>query len=594
MLCPATQWQAVADRPTPSMQHFKCHRTQGTISCYRRKENLRMRFSVALTQPRRSTLLVSIFLCGAVSLPAQQKALSVRDADAVCAKCHLNIYKHYLETPMANASGEARDKLIPGTFSEPASATAYRVFNEDGAAWLSYSDQHFPSQSGRRQLEYSLGSGHLGVTYLYSINRYLLESPVAYYAGIGGYDMKPGLSGRGDIPPALPMGAGCLRCHMSGVQPSDQGTVSHFTGLPFLQTGITCESCHGDASRHIQTAGKISVVNPKTLAPQLRDSVCISCHLEGDISVEKPGRSAISFKPGESISDYVSFFVFSKANSSARGVSEVEQLNASVCKQTSSDKMSCMSCHDPHLTPSRAKSAGFYRVKCLACHNAPEFAASHHPENPDCVSCHMPRSSAANIPHVAWADHRILRKPGHSLDDSTGVPREELVSAVPQSFTDRELALAYFQAATIKGVTADRDKASLMLTKLSEDHKDDVEILGALALLARLKGDMPSAKYFFGEVIERDPTNIVASSNLGILRATSGDLKGALSILKPTFDRNQNLLEAALNLTAVQCLLGDAEGARITLTTALMYSPGSRELNIRLQQLSSCSGIQQR
>lgn len=532
-----------------------------------------------------------MFLGSAVSSPAQQKPLPVRDADAVCAKCHLDIYKQYLGTPMANASGEAKDKLISDRFSEPASATAYRIFQEDGAAWLSYSDQHYPSQSGRRQLEYYLGSGHLGVTYLYTINHYLLESPIAYYSGTGSYDMKPGLSGRGDIPPALPMGPGCLRCHMSGVQPSDQGTVSHFARLPFLQTGIICESCHGDARRHIQSAGKISVVNPNTLPPKLRDSVCISCHLEGDISVEKPGRSAINFKPGESIFDYLSFFVFSNANASARGVSEVEQLNASVCKQKSGDRMSCMSCHDPHFSPSRAESVGFYRAKCLACHNAPEFAASHHPENKDCVSCHMPRIGAANIPHVAWTDHRILKEAGRSLGDSIRTPREELVPAIPQSVTNRELALAYFQAATIKGVTVDQGKASEMLTQALGDNKKDVEVLGALAVLARLKGDMPSAKHLFGEVLQQDPTNIAAASNLGILRATSGDLVGALSILKPTFDRNQNVLEPALNLAALQCLLGDTEGARATLSTALTYSPGSRDLNIRLQEVSSCGGL---
>ena len=344
---------------------------------------------------------------------------------------------------------------------------------------------------------------------------------------------------------------------------------------------------------HSKARGTFSVVNPAQLSSKLRDSICISCHLEGDISVEKSGRALANFQPGELISDYVSYFVFSHANSSARGVSEVEQLNASVCKRRSGDAMSCMSCHDAHFSPSNDQAPAFYRAKCLACHRAPAFAETHHPENKDCVGCHMPRSGAVNIPHVAWTDHRILKDPAHILKDGGATANAALESAIAQPFSDRDLALAYFQAATLKGVTADQAKASEMLAAVYKVHPDDVEVLSALAMLARLKGDVPSAKNFFTEVLQRDPTNIVAASNLGILRATSGDLSGALSLLKPTFDRNQNLLEPALNLAALQCLLGDVEGARSTLSTALMYSPGLKALNVRLAEVGSCAKPQQ-
>lgn len=159
----------------------------------------------------------------------------------------------------------------------------------------------------RRKLEYFLGSGHLGVTYLYSVNKYLLESPVAYYSATNHYDMKPGLEALREMPTALPMEAGCLRCHMSGVQHSDAGSMDRYAGLPFLHGGITCESCHGDTKAHVLSGGKAAVVNPAKLDTERRDSVCISCHLEGDVSVEKNGRSAVDFKPGDSISDYLFF-----------------------------------------------------------------------------------------------------------------------------------------------------------------------------------------------------------------------------------------------------------------------------------------------
>ena len=79
--------------------------------------------------------------------------------------------------------------------------------------------------------------------------------------------------------------------------------------------------------------------------------MCISCHLEGDVSVERAGRAALDYRPGDSISDYLAFYVYSGNNLTARGVSEVEQLAESTCKRMSGDKMSCTSCHDPHFTP---------------------------------------------------------------------------------------------------------------------------------------------------------------------------------------------------------------------------------------------------
>jgi hypothetical protein len=270
---------------------------------------------------------------------------------------------------------------------------------------LTYQDPKDPAIAASWKLEYFLGSGHLGLTYLYSLYGYLFESPIAYYSASQSLDMKPGVESMMQAAPSLPVQAECLRCHMSAVQHSDSGTINRYSGLPFLHTGITCESCHGDARQHFATGGKAMVVSPSKLDARLRDSVCISCHLGGDISVERAGHSALDFKAGDSISDYMAYFVYSGQGATKRGVSEVKQLSLSMCKQTSGDAMSCMSRHDPHYTPKPQERAEFYRKKCLAGHTVATFATAHHLGNPDCTSCHMPRTSAENIPHVAWTDH---------------------------------------------------------------------------------------------------------------------------------------------------------------------------------------------
>ena len=140
-----------------------------------------------------------------------------------------------------------------------------------------------------------------------------VESPVAWYSAAGKLDMKPGLSNATQMLPGLAMQSSCMRCHMSSVQPSDPGTMNRYAGLPFLHGGITCEQCHGDTAQHVATKGKAPVVNTARLSADKRDSLCISCHLEADITVERAGRSMLNFRPGDSIADYLAFYTYTKA-----------------------------------------------------------------------------------------------------------------------------------------------------------------------------------------------------------------------------------------------------------------------------------------
>ena len=104
-------------------------------------------------------------------------AAPVRDADAICSRCHQDIFRSYLGTPMANASGLASDRIFTGGFRHAPSGINYRVFNKDGSLWLNYSRPGDPGLEGSQKLDYFLGSGHLGTTYLYTINGNLLEIP---------------------------------------------------------------------------------------------------------------------------------------------------------------------------------------------------------------------------------------------------------------------------------------------------------------------------------------------------------------------------------------------------------------------------------
>ena len=243
----------------------------------------------------------------------------VRVFDAKCAQCHEEIYRNYLTTPMANASGSAIEKLKAASFTHEPSGIQYDLSLLKGKAVLAYRNQREPNTIQQLPLSYFLGSGHLGTTYIYSIDNFLFESPVAWYAASNGYDMKPGLAEMKEMPPSLPMQSSCLRCHMSAVQASDAGTINRYKSLPFLHSGITCEACHGDAQQHLLTGGKSKIVNPARLIAEQRDSICISCHLEGDVTVERTGHSALNYRPGESISTYLAYYVYRDASATSRG-----------------------------------------------------------------------------------------------------------------------------------------------------------------------------------------------------------------------------------------------------------------------------------
>ena len=528
-----------------------------------------------------------------VSLPMFSRAVSqptgVAEADVRCAQCHAEIYRKYLPTPMANASGPATMKLLPGGFVHQPSGIDYRVSIVKGQAILASHGQHYKDGPVNRPLSFFLGSGHLGTTYIYSINNFLFESPVAWYAASRAYDMKPGLAEMKQAPPSIPMQSSCLRCHMSAVQPSDSGTINRYKGLSFLHAGITCEACHGDAEKHVAAGDRTGVLNPSRLTADQRDSICISCHLEGDVTVERAGHSVLNYRPGESISTYLAFYVYGGSSLTSRGVSEVEQFAQSTCKRMSGDKMSCTSCHDPHFTPNAEQRTAFFRGKCMACHNQPAFAATHHPENQDCTSCHMSRIGAENIPHVAWTDHRILRVPESANTKSQIEKKGDLAPIFSAGANKRDLAMANYKA-MLEGNPALESKAWEQLREQQDAIADDREALDAFGVISAEQGDAKAAEFAFRKALELDQEDLTALSDLGTLLARQGKLKEAVLLLQKAFERNQDISGLAMNLARVQSATGDAGGARSTLDTTLIYNPDLQDVRQLLTQLSDNGG----
>ena len=251
--------------------------------------------------------------------------------------------------------------------------------------------------------------------------------------------------------------------------------------------------------------------------------------------------------------------------------------------------MSCTSCHDPHFTPDASQRTAFFRGKCLACHNQPEFATAHYPEKQDCTSCHMQTTGAQNIPHVAWTDHRVLRIPESLKLETLDVKKGVLTPIFSPGATKLDLAMANYKA-MLEGNRSLEPAAWEQLTQLRDAINDDPEALDALGVLNAERRDSKSAEQTFRRVLELIPDDLTALSNLGTLLAQQGRLKEAISTLQPAFDRNPDISGLAMNLARVECAAGDAAAAQHALETTLVYSPNLQNVRRLLAQMSSCNG----
>lgn len=503
-----------------------------------------------------------------------------------CARCHSSIYESYQRTPMARASGPAIETVLPAEFTHKSSGVRYRIYTEDTRAWLSFERPGDPSIRGRKQLLYYIGSGRRGRSYLFQTDGFLFESPVNWYGDARIWDMTPGYQDVREIPLTLPAYADCLYCHVSGMQPPMEGTVNRYPGPAFTHNAVSCERCHGPGVAHVNGG---TIVNPAKLTPARRDEVCMQCHLEGKVAIERPGRHLYEFRPGDTLADYTRYFVLVGARGAGLGaVSQMEALLQSECKKKSGEVMSCTSCHNPHESPTPEDRVAYYRGKCLACHGA-AFGARHHADRQDCTGCHMPSSGSTDVAHTQVTDHRIPRRPEmspqFSKDKATQRSGPRLVPfPASQKVEPRDMALAWV-ALVQSGMSADQAKERQLLLAGVKQSPDDPALLSALGYLEQIRGATDEARQLYQKALGFAPASIDAATNLGVIEARAGHIQEAIRLWQDAFQRAPDRSSIGLNIARVYCQAGMGDKAKTYVLRVLQFNPDLGPAKRMLQQL---------
>lgn len=538
---------------------------------------------MSLTAILRRSVALHLLACALLSLSIANvyaAETSLDHPDVLCAGCHQEIYDHYQRTQMARGSGLALDGLIPGNYHHQPSGVDYSVFARDGSAWMSYrrpATDPRGALSGEQRLQYFIGSAAQGRTYLFQLDGQWFELPINFYAQRNAWEMAPAFANTTRMPAPLPTDPNCLHCHVTNVRPSQVTARNAYAGAPFLQGGIGCSACHGDPAQHLAQHGHGPIANPATFAPMQRDSICLQCHLEGEAVVYRPGRSLAQFVPGDNLANIAVYFVkASQATGGNRAVSQYEALLHSACKRAVGDKLTCTTCHDPHIEPSPAERVQYFRSRCLTCHTSPKMA-SHHPEQKDCATCHMPSRLTTDISHNQVTDHDIEIHPSSPTQLTDLSSSDDLVAVGPFPTTDRDFGLAYAQLAE-RGLPNASDKALHLLTRAAQAGESDHELEARLGYLLQTSGDTQKARTAYAAALQDDPYDPTALANLAVLDATSGHLSEAIHLLDRLTQADPSQTSAGLNLAFIECRLGQPARALNLIDRLAAVNPDDPQL----------------
>lgn len=533
-----------------------------------------------------ASLLFAVSAASAVAQEAGSKA---------CATCHPAIYRSYMRTAMATSSGKTgsgapfAENMAHSGFTN--GAEQYSVARNGESLVLTI---HSGDVTAERRLDYFVGSGHTGRSYITDFNGFLFESPASYYSLSAEWQLSPGYRALDEGRLLRPVERACLACHASRIR-EIAGTLNGFESPAFLDSGVSCERCHGPGQQHVtlmksgHANRERAIVNPSKLIPAARDSICQQCHLAGEIRIAKA--TSRSWAPGDVLSDYVVAFVRPDLGPMQVN-SHVERLAMSKCARAAGAKLWCGACHNVHSPPSETERIAYYRDRCMQCHagkpcTAPSAERASKADN--CIECHMPQSGVRDVEHAVFTDHsipRVRRAPGTA-------PASTMSTLVPfggATAGERERGLAYSTVAVNTGNRALGMQAVPLLEAALARTPHDAKIASLLAQLYDRMGRSSEACDLFQRAIADDPAAVKAAINAGTCAANHGDLPAAIRLWGGVLARAPGEESARLNLAVAEYRSGDPKSAAATLREGVALDPLWTRAKTMLAEIDLAAG----
>jgi tetratricopeptide repeat protein len=523
--------------------------------------------------------IVAVLFAGA--LEAQESSFV---GSRACAGCHREIYESYTRTGMGRSMRPAGDLSLPAPaeLDGPRSHRRFRVFRQGQELWQS--EYGFDAGGSKvfddtHKLEFAIGSGVNGFSFVVRSGNYLFEAPLSYYSTKARWELSPGYESA-DLGFRRAVTAACTGCH-SGRARAIQGREGLYGNPPFAELAIGCENCHGPGAVHAAQAKATAILNPARLSPRLAEEICIMCHQGGDARVLQPGRSAPDFRPGMWSNEILAIFKLPSSEPERSDLLEHHSaMRDSRCFRASAGKLSCLTCHDPHLSPSGSEAAAYYRSKCLTCHtdrscSAPQAERQAHTD--DCTACHMPKRDVTLVAHAALTNHRIPARPGRQTPRESAAARDLIqVNAAPTPGPIPALTLlrAYGQVAAKRPDFEPRYLA--LLDQLSRTQPDDPAVLEALGRKAMFDTDPHAslrARKYLEKAIGNGSTSPSTFQDLAEVLTRSGRREEAVAVLEKGLALSPYTPDLYHSLAGNYTALGRHGEARRTLKRYLELFP---------------------
>ncbi len=559
--------------------------------------------------------------------------------DATCADCHADIMDTYQHVAMAKSFYDFDAKNLIESFEHnqfyhPLSDNHYEMNVVDGLFELTRFKKRADGTrivEHRQKAQYVVGSGNHVRTYLYrNENGEMFQLPVVWYSQDKKWGMAPGYDSKDHSDFLRPITRQCLFCHNAY---PEVATGSDTFGMPHrfprkMPQGIGCQRCHGPGSEHVRIASEAedttdpselqaienSIVNSAKLSPKLQDAVCNQCHFQPMSQrtsfVRKFGKSDYSFKPGQSLSDFMIHFEPDRNNDLADHF-EINhhpyRLYQSKCFIETEGGIRCTHCHDPHAVVEKSDRQQHYRQKCFTCHGPKDCGDVQNGHLPDanCVSCHMPTRRTTDVIHVTMTDHKIVRR---SKQKDPIAARKEINVPIDMPIRQyhldgQELPNGYSKIYEFFARVLDDDETATQLLSDELVRSTDVTETARLQLGQKLlqekqfahankvlkEAQSTSSPYLLNNLgiselglgqndlaiatlkkaTKADPDNPLAWYNLGVAYSRKKDEQNAIASLENAIRLRPNYVKARNKLGSIYAAAEQLDAARIQFESAI-------------------------